>query len=95
MGGSQRGHTLNKPLTNSADMSFFTIAFSQTVVIRAIKIAIIVGTVLALINHGDKILAMTLSSQDYVKLALTYLVPYGVSTWSAVGTIKSNAIQSG
>ena len=61
------------------------------VVTRAIKVAIIVGTILAFINHGDKMLNMALSSQDWFKVILTYLVPYSVSTWSAVGAIRANA----
>ncbi|MDX2369362.1 MAG: nitrate/nitrite transporter NrtS [Colwellia sp.] len=56
---------------------------------RAFKVALMVGTILALINHGEKIISMTLSSQDFLKIVLTYVVPYGVSTWSAVQAIKS------
>jgi hypothetical protein len=70
--------------------SFLAIAASRPVVMRALKIAIIVGTLLALINHGDKIFSLSTSAQDWFKIALTYLIPYGVSTWSAVGVIKAN-----
>ncbi len=82
---------MNNAVTDLADQSFFSIARSSIVVTRAIKVAIIVGTILALINHGDKLLSMSLSSQDWFKVILTYLVPYSVSTWSAVGAIKANA----
>jgi hypothetical protein len=54
-------------------------------------VALIVGTILAAINHGEKFPSMSISSQDWFKIILTYLVPYGVSTWSAVGAIKANA----
>ena len=81
-------------MTNSTidlmNKNFFAIACSRSVIVRAFKVAVLVGTILALINHGDKILNMTLSTQDALKVILTYLVPYGVSTWSAVGAIKSN-----
>ncbi|MDX2350562.1 MAG: nitrate/nitrite transporter NrtS [Porticoccus sp.] len=50
----------------------------------AIKVALIVGTLLALINYGDKVLMSTMNTTDWLKLALTYLVPYGVSWYSAV-----------
>jgi hypothetical protein len=70
---------------------FFSLAFSRRVVPRAVRIAFIVGTILALINHGDKILSMSLSNQDLLRVILTYLVPYGVSTWSAVRAIEANA----
>ncbi|MBQ0712489.1 MAG: nitrate/nitrite transporter NrtS [Porticoccus sp.] len=49
----------------------------------AIKVALIVGTLLALINYGDKVLMSTMNTTDWLKLALTYLVPYGVSWYSA------------
>jgi hypothetical protein len=69
--------------------SFISLAFSRQVVSRAFNVALLVGTLLALINHGEKIISLTLSSEDFVKVVLTYLVPYGVSTWSAVQAIKS------
>jgi len=74
---------------DTANKSFFAIACSQKVVMSAIKVALFVGTMLALINHGEKILNLSLSGDDYFKVFLTYLVPYGVSTWSAVKAIKS------
>lgn len=74
--------------------SVISLALSKQVVPRALKVALLVGTLLALINHGEKILAMSLTSQDFIKVVLTYLVPYGVSTWSAVGAIRANAISS-
>ena len=73
------------------DQGFFFLARSRPVVLRAVKVALIVGTILALINHGDKILAMTLTGSIIFKIALTYLVPYSVSTWSAVRAIQANA----
>jgi hypothetical protein len=70
---------------------FFPLAFSRQVVPRAAKVAFLVGTVLAIINHGDKILTMSLSDLELIKIMFTYLVPYGVSTWSAVRAIQANA----
>ncbi len=70
--------------------SFLSLAFSRAVVPRAIRVSLLVGTILAVINHGDKIVALSLSSEDVVKVLLTYLVPYAVSTWSAVGALRAN-----
>jgi hypothetical protein len=42
----------------------------------------VVGTVLNLINQGDALL--TGQRLDFGKLALTYIVPYIVSTYGAV-----------
>ncbi len=49
---------------------------------RSLWVAVIVGTILNLINQGDRLL----SGQpfDLVKLALTYLVPYLVASYGAV-----------
>ncbi len=74
--------------SQAVKQGFWSIAFSKPVAIRALKVAVIVGTALALINHGEKFLALSISLQDSVKIILSYLVPYGVSTWSAVGAIK-------
>ncbi len=49
---------------------------------RSFWVAVIVGSVLNLINQGDKIISG--QSLDLAKLALTYLVPYFVSTYGAV-----------
>lgn len=82
---------MNNSPVNLTERSFFNIACSRAVVVRACKVAMLVGTMLALINHSEKIINLSFSTQDWFKILLTYLVPYGVSTWSAVGAIKSNA----
>ena len=71
-------------------LGFVSLMFSKQVFPRAIKVALLVGTLLALINHGEKILSLSLTNQDYIKLVLTYLVPYAVSSWSAVYAIISS-----
>ena len=63
--------------------------FPRPVVSTAIKVAIVVGTILALINHGPALLALELSRQQIVQIALTYLVPYGVSTYSSVKMLQT------
>ena len=49
---------------------------------RSLWVAAIVGTILNLINQGDRLIAG--QALDFTKLALTYLVPYFVSTYGAV-----------
>lgn len=53
---------------------------------RAVKTAVIVGTLLTLINQGDTLLAG--AAPNWVKLCLTYLVPYCVSTHGAVTALR-------
>ena len=57
-------------------------AISEGVPQRSLWVALIVGTILNLINQGDALL--TGRPLDFAKLALTYLVPYFVSTYGAV-----------
>lgn len=49
---------------------------------RAFLTALVVGTILTVINHGDLILAGIWPSA--MKVVLTYCVPYCVTTWGAI-----------
>jgi hypothetical protein len=49
---------------------------------RALWVALVVGTILNLINQGDALLGHLPVS--WAKIALTYLVPFAVSTHGAV-----------
>ena len=49
---------------------------------KAFITALVVGTILTLINHGDVILAGHMP--PLTKVALTYCVPFCVTTWGAV-----------
>ena len=49
---------------------------------KAFITACIVGTILIAINHGDLVMAGTVP--PVAKVALTYLVPYCVTTWGAI-----------
>lgn len=63
-------------------------AFSLPVVITALKVALLVGTLLAIINHFSAITAYTLTKQNILQIALSYCVPYAVSTYSSVKFIR-------
>ena len=60
---------------------------------RAFKIALIVGTLLVLINHGPALLFdFSTSISEPARLAqivLTYFVPYGVSSYSSVAAKRN------
>jgi hypothetical protein len=51
---------------------------------RSARIALVVGTLLALINHGDQLLRGRVTVAIALKIALTYTVPFAVATWSAL-----------
>ena len=57
--------------------------FSSQILKRSIKTAIVVGTILAFINHGELILSWSLTPQCWMKMGLTCLVPYFVASWTA------------
>ena len=64
---------------------FFSIATSKPVAGQALRVALVVGTVLALINYWD---AASLTQNEWIKIGLTYLVPYCVSTYSSVRALQ-------
>lgn len=49
---------------------------------RSIGVAVVVGTVLNLINQGDALFGV--APVNLVKIVLTYAVPYCVATYGAV-----------
>lgn len=57
--------------------------FERGVVVRAIWIALVVGTLLLLINHGDHLLREPVCPHFFLKAALTYLTPLMVSLVSS------------
>jgi len=63
------------------------IALQKNILMRAIKVALVVGSILMLINHGDVMLSNGLSMKEFIKITLTYLVPYCVSTYSSTDAV--------
>ncbi len=59
------------------------IIVSPSVINRALKVSLIVGTTLNLINQGESLVALEFANLSFIKLGLTYLVPYGVTTYTA------------
>ena len=62
-----------------------------SVIRRGLKFAVVVGTVLIGINYGDAILSGELARFDYLKMALTVMVPFVVSVLSSVGAMIDGA----
>jgi hypothetical protein len=68
-------------------------ALSDGIPRRSFYVALVVGTILNLINQGDAVLAGT--SINWFKIALTYMVPYGVCTYGAVSIqLRSSIVSS-
>lgn len=66
---------------------WLAVATRRSVVIRGLKYAAGVGAILIAINHWDAILAGDLAPGRLIKMGLTVMVPYLVSTASSVGAI--------
>lgn len=68
-------------------VSFINAALERSVVIRALKVTVVVGTILVAINHGDVLLNG--DDPNWLKIILTYLVPYAVATYAAAAQMVS------
>lgn len=51
---------------------------------QALRVALVIGTLLTVINHYDEWLGGTGSSHSLLQIILTYFVPYLVSTHGQV-----------
>ena len=51
---------------------------------RSLMVAVVVGTILTLLNQGDTILAGNWKTALYWKIPLTYCVPFCVATFGAL-----------
>ena len=73
--------------TNSGEPNLLSLAFGHGVAKRALIAALVVGTILNLINQGD--ILWVGGDVNLVKAALTYLVPYLVATYGAIASRRS------
>lgn len=69
------------------------VAFSGPVVRRALVYFGVVGSVLIAINHGDALLRGDVDGVRWVKMLLTPVVPYLVSTLSSVSAVRASALE--
>lgn len=68
--------------------AWLQIAGRPLVVKRSMKVALLVGTLLTVINQGEVLWSGGFSFEIALKIMLTYCVPYAVSTYAAVGAIQ-------
>lgn len=80
------------PLENLVQHSSFKKRFiiacdiiaDKSVFLKAIKIALVVGTLLNLINQGEYLLSFALQQLAWGKFFLTYTIPFFVSSYTAI-----------
>jgi hypothetical protein len=82
--------TGNKFMTASGEGSliagarrFGGVAFRGEIFWRAIRTSLFVGSLLVLINHGPEMFDGSLTFGRWLRIGLTYVVPYSVATYSA------------
>ncbi|SOH94911.1 hypothetical protein SAMN06273572_10662 [Monaibacterium marinum] len=75
-------------MTQHAPSDSWQIARSKPVVKRAARIALIVGSILAIINHGHRLITLDVDLPMVLRIALTFCVPYAVSTYSSVLALR-------
>ena len=73
-------------------INWIRLALSGLVRWRAIKVAALVGPVLIGINQGDVILQEGLNVICVLKMGLTFMVPYCVSTFSSVEALRDCSV---
>lgn len=81
-------HEGNQPGTETPPPGWLALAMRPTVVRRGLMYAAIVGTVLICINHADAIYRGEVGPDRALKMGLTVMVPYIVSTLSSVGALR-------
>ena len=70
---------------------WLAIAIRRDVVRSALICTAIVGVILIAINHSDAIMHGELTKGRILRMGLTVIVPYVVSTVSSVGALRQRA----
>ena len=70
----------------AGERSTLSCAFTWPVMRSSLIVAAIVGTILNLINQGDRLGGA--EPIDWLKLGLTYCVPFCVSTWGSFAALR-------
>src|SRR5690349_8216408 len=91
MGRPRRHPDRDRPVTRAQQI--LACCLADGVPRRSFWVALVVGTILNLINQGDLLLRGV--APDWLKLALTYLVPYCVATYGAVSLRLSSVRRTG
>ena len=74
---------------SSSPKTFWEALTDRTTIVRAAKVSALVGTLLIAINQGDILLSG--NWPPFWKIALTYFVPYSVSSYSAAANMVEQA----
>ena len=73
-------------MKNKTPSNFWQLAFKKNIIKTSLRVSIIVGIILNLINQGEYIITDNLHEINIIKVIFTFTVPYMVSTYSACKT---------
>ncbi len=73
--------------------SFFRYAADRICLYRSLKIALVVGTINAVITQYDVVFKGMVTFTNLFQIALTYMVPFGVAFFSAVMQARYDSIK--
>lgn len=68
---------------------------SRQILARSFRASLVVGTLLTALNQGDLLLRGEVPPSIWWKVPLTYLVPFLVATWGALGSTTPGAGPAG
>jgi len=71
-----------QPASRVRDLAVYCL--ERDTLVHSIRTALVVGTLLALINHAADLLAGQLSARWLIPMLLSYVVPFGVATYGQV-----------
>lgn len=63
--------------------SFWRHCANRGILRTSLKTALLVGSILAFINHFEAIVSWSFTPIQRLKIAITYLVPFSVATYAA------------
>jgi hypothetical protein len=63
--------------------SLYRCASQWCIIKTSLRTALVVGTVLAFINHYESILALNFRPMEIVQIIITYFIPFTVATYAA------------
>jgi len=72
--------------------AWLAIALQESVYRRALKVMLVVGSILVLINHGESLFVGEITLKPWIQIGLTFLVPYCVSTYASVQAIRQFSV---
>ena len=73
--------------------SFLKYATDKVCVSRALKVAFVVGSINGLITQYDAIFSGAFTFTNLFQIALTYMVPFGVSTFSSAMQARHDELE--